>query len=115
MGVAQETTEIIDPNDTMNPMDVVKTFNETAHDQLIASKDTRHEAQTDSEITHAIFSIAQGHQVVFALEIDVQVEVMNIHVLTHPCATRHVSYVILHNINLQIGNVSHHRDKSRQT
>ena len=71
--VTQENKENADLNDTMIPADIIKIFNETAHDQLIYSRDTSHEARTHSETTLAIVLTAHTHQVVFDLEIDVHV------------------------------------------
>ena len=61
IAVTQETMEIIDPEDTMIPTDIIKATTETAHDQLVASRDTSHEAQTDYESTQAIFLTDQVH------------------------------------------------------
>ena len=115
IGVTQDTIEIIDPNDAMIPTDAIQVFSEIAHDRLIASRDTSHEAQTDSGATHAIVWTAHAHQVIFALEIEAHMGVMNVHVLTHPCTTCHVSDLAAHSTHLQITNILHHRNKSRQT
>ena len=106
--VIQEAMENIDLNDTMIHTDIIKAINDTAQDQLIAFRDTYHETWTDSETTHAIVLTANSHQAIFALEIDVHLETMNIHVLTHQYAKFHVLYVAAHNIHLQIANVLHH-------
>ena len=90
IGATLETIENIDPHDTMNNTTLIKAINETAYDRKIVSKDTNHEARTDSKTTHAIILTAHAHQVRLALKIDVHVEVMNIHVLTHPYAKCHV-------------------------
>ena len=50
---------------------------------------------------------AHAHQVVFTLEIDAHVGVMNIQVLIHRYATCHVLFVAVHNRHLQIANVLH--------
>ena len=102
--VTQETMENIDPNDTTIPTDIIKAINDTAYDRLTTSRDTNYEARTDSK-TRAIAATAQARQIVFSLEIDAHVGVMNIHVLTHPYATCHVLDVAAHNINLRIENV----------
>ena len=39
--VTQETMVNIDPNDMIIPTDKIKVINETAHDQLIASRERR--------------------------------------------------------------------------
>ena len=44
----------IDSYDTMIHTDIFKAISESAQDQLITSRDTSHEAKTDSEIVHAI-------------------------------------------------------------
>ena len=72
-GVTQETMEIIDPNDIMISASIIKASNETAHDRLVASRDTSHEAQTDSDSTDAIVLAGHAHQVVFAFTIDAHV------------------------------------------
>ena len=108
MGMTQENMENIDPNDTVIPTGIIKAIKETAHDRLIAFRDTNNEARTDYEITHAIALINHAHQAVFALQIDVHVGEMNIHVLIHPYATCHVLDVGVHNIHLQIANVLDH-------
>ena len=66
IGVNQETIENVDTNDTPIPTDRIKAINETPHGRLIASRETNHQAQTDSETTRAIFLTAHAHQVVFA-------------------------------------------------
>ena len=66
IGVTQESMKIIDPNDTMNPTDIIRAISETARNQLVASKNMSQEAQTDSETTHAIVLNAHTHQVVLA-------------------------------------------------
>ena len=91
--------ETIDPNDTMIHTDIIKAINETVQDQLAAFRDTSCEAQTDSGATHSIVLTAYAIQVVFALEIDVYVGVMHIHVLTHPYEPCHVLDVVVHNVH----------------
>ena len=115
IGVTQETMEITDPNNTMIPTDIVTFISKMIQDRLIASRDTNHEAQIDSEKTHAIVLTAYTDQVVFALEIDVPVRVMKIHALNHPYATCYVSDVVALNMHLQIENVLYHWNKSRRT
>ena len=99
----------------MIPMDTIKVFSETAHDQLIDSRDAIHEAQIDSEIIHAIVTNAHAHQVVLAPEIYVHDGIINIHELTHPYAKCHVSDVAVHNTPLQTVNALYHWNKSRTT
>ena len=108
LGVTQEAIKNINPNDTMIPIDILKATSMITHEQLIASKDMCHEVRTDSETTHAIVSIAHVNQAVFALEINVYFEVVNIHVLTHPYAICHVLHLAVHNIHLQTANILHH-------
>ena len=43
MEVTHETTEITDPKDAINYIDIIKVISEIAHDQLVAFKDTNHE------------------------------------------------------------------------
>ena len=74
-----------------------------------------HEVQIDSETTHASALTVHAHQVVFALEIDVQLGVMKVHVLAYPCETRYALGAAVHNIDLQTADVIHHRNKSRET
>ena len=90
--------EIIDLNDTMTPTNIIKAIREKAHNRLIASRDTSHEALTDSKTIHAIILTGHAHQFVFALEIDVHIGITNTHVLTHLYATCHVLDVAVHNI-----------------
>ena len=84
--------ENIDPNDTMIHTDIIKAINETAQDRLIALRDRNHEARADSERADTIVLTAHAHQVVFVSEIDVNVGVTNIHVLSHPYGTCHVQW-----------------------
>ena len=88
-GVTQETMENIDPSDKMIPTDLIKNINEIALDRLIDSKNTNHEARTDSETTRAIFMTAHAHHVVFASEIDVHDGATNSHLPIHPYAICH--------------------------
>ena len=112
--VTQETMKNIYPNYTGIPTDIIKAFNETAHNQLIDSRDTNHEARINSETTRVIVLTAHAHQVVFALEIDAQAGASNIHVLNHRYATCHVLDVAVHNVHLQIANGLYHLNRSKR-
>ena len=92
----------------MIPSDMIKTINDTAHDQRIASRDTSNEAQTDSETNHTSVLTVGAHLAVLALEIDALVGTMNIHALAYPYVTCHVLDLAAHSIHLQIANVLHH-------
>ena len=70
--------------------DIIKAISDTAHDRLIASRHKSHKIQVDSEATHPIVSTAHAHQVVFALEINVHVVVMNIPTLIYIYATCYI-------------------------
>ena len=74
----QETMYNINPSDRKIPMDTIKVISETAHDQLVDSRDTTHEAQIDSEIVHAIVTTDQAQLVVLASEIDVHDGIISI-------------------------------------
>ena len=91
--------QIIDPNETMIPMNIIKATNATAHGQLVASRDMNHEARSDSETTHAMFMTAHAHQVVLAFEMSFNVGVMKIHVLTYPYETCQVLDEVAQNIH----------------
>ena len=65
-------------------VDTINVISETAHDQLIDSRGTIHEAQINFEIILAIVTTGHAHQVVLASEIDVHDGIMNTHELTHP-------------------------------
>ena len=106
-GLIPETMDISHPNNTVIPIDIIKAISNTTHDQLVTSRDTIHEAKVDFEIVHVIFLPTHAHQVVFALEIDVQVGITIIIAQVHPNATCYVSDVVAHNKHLQIENVTH--------
>ena len=112
IGVTQKTRESIDPDNKVFRTDMNKVISEIAQYRLIASNDTSHETQIDSETTRAIVSTAHADQLVLTFEIDVHVRVMNIHALTHPYAKYHKSDLAVHNIHLLIANVFHHWNKS---
>ena len=107
--------ENIDPHDTLTPIDIFKAINGSAHEWLADSRDTNREAQADTETARSIIMTAHAQQVVFASEIDTHDGTTNIHVLTRPYATYHVLDVAVHNIHLQVENVLHNLNKSRQT
>ena len=69
IGVTQETMESIGPNDTMNPIDIIK---------------------NRFRNTYTIVLTAHAHQVVFALEIYAHAGIMNIHALIHRYEICHV-------------------------
>ena len=59
--MTQETMEIINPKDTMIPKDITKAINKYAHDWLISSRHTSHEARADSETMHTLALTAYAH------------------------------------------------------
>ena len=115
--VIQETMGITDPSDTMIPLDIIKVSSEIDCDQLVDLEDIINvtEVQVDSEKIHAIILTAHAHQVVYTLDLDVYVGIMNILGLIHPYAGRLVSDIAAHNIHLQIANVLHRWIRSRRT
>ena len=113
--MTQKTTEIIDPNDTVISTDIIRIISETAQDRLIASIDTSHGVQIDSETTHAIVLTAHSHQVASVSKIDINVAAINIHRLINLHETCHVLYVVVQNIHLKAANILLHRNTSRQT
>ena len=59
--VPQESTENIDPSDTIICIDIVQVLNKNAQYQLIASRDTYHEARTDFETSQAMILLTLAH------------------------------------------------------
>ena len=110
-GVNQEIKENIDLHDTMTPIDILKVINVTTLDKLLDSRDTNHEAQADTETSHAIVMIAHVHQVISASKTDAHDGITNIHVLNRPYETCLVLDVAAHSIHLPTENVLHHLNK----
>ena len=81
--MTQGIMKTIDHNDTIITTGIINVISETAHDQLVASRDTVHNTQVNSETVPAIVLIAHSHQVVLSLEIDAHVLVTNILVPMH--------------------------------
>ena len=112
-GKTQEVINIIYHNNITIPTIIVEAISETSHDQIVAFRNTIHEAQVDSETIPAIALIAHAHQLVFAREIDLHGGLTSILALIHHYAIYHVLDVAVHSIHLQTANVLRHWSKSR--
>ena len=66
IGVTQGTLEIIVPNYSTIPRDVIWAINEIALDLLVVSREVSLEVEIDSKTGHAIVLTAHADQAIFA-------------------------------------------------
>ena len=93
IGVTPEIMASIDHNDTMTPTYLVWATSKTYSGQLIASRETNHDAQANSETTRDSFWPLMLTMPDLGLKIDVRGAVKDIIVLTHSYAKRHILYM----------------------
>ena len=91
----------IDPNDTRILIDITKDINKKALDDPIDSRQTNHEAINDSKKLASSLRPLALHKSSSSWEIEIYVQITNIHILAKHYATFYVLNVDAHNPQLQ--------------